>query len=1065
MLGSILNQNTIGALQTILSGVGGGGILFPEDNVMGLWGGGIADDCVSIIDTSASGSDRDARQGQSLDYNGTTDYVEIPDDASLDFGDGVSDQPFSISAWINMDDATLFAILSKGDATNNAEYDFKTTGVDQLQLNLLDLTTGNTIGARLDAITAYEGSFIFVVATYDGNGSESGINLYAYSEDGTLIQSTVAQFASGVYVAMEGGINSLKIGRRYATSDYANGQIFDVRIHNTELTSQQIEDVFRGKLSGSEVGHWKTDEETGGKLYDSSGNDNHGTINGSPIWTRQNVVSFPNKEGFTISDGATYYEDDGGLTLIPVDVIIPNLDTDNTKSVAYTVGGVRADSENFGDGPIHGALVQSNCATFNGISDFINLGDKIKASNSLVVGAWINLDAIGSIEYIASKGIGYVGFREWELRVDASGTVTFQLYDESELSGFEKTSTTVLSPTTWYHVVGIYNGIDMRVIINGVDEGTPNVTSPLIDNNGITTRIGSRSAGVAFFGGKIAGFFASLDVATPSDILSIYNKGGKPNDILNLDTYLPLAEGEALKAFDASGNGNHGDITGTASAIWANTQDVYHYNVTQGFNLYNNGSNDVRVPEGIDANALYGWTLVSNNPSGAWWNDPETKWKPNPLGAPGPIRAALVDENTVYTDYVNRFNEFLNNEDPIKVTNYLLYENWITTAQSEQIVDSQGTWTPAKLQSIMRVGFETYDGAIDGIRNGGVSHESGSVSAWINSKFSDIDVTDYAEVDNSGGEPVDVFVDNLDGSFDVVKNTLLTHSKIKISTVGLENLDTYKVTFDVQVNSGNFWVGHDNDGTGIMNHAKEVTASGSYKFYITINSATAGQDLYLGAQVISETFDIVLSNIKVTRVAQKAFGQDTLSNEPDYNESAILSAREITFNGSDHFLDGSDHIGDFTSDSQGEMVFVVKRDVDAGQYIIVFGNITDTNRLALLISSAGLVQIFHDAAAVWDSTKNIDDLDYHIISVSSDGTSYKIVVDGIEHTIDSGFDDGNWLSDLTTTSINIAISAWLQSVPVYSSTSQKAEFYFNRQLTNVERGKLFDYLNNRYRVY
>jgi len=64
--------------------------------------------------------------GNAIDFDGVDDYVEVADDNSLSFGDGLDDSPFTFAAWIKMDDATRFEIMSKGDFNSNTkEYSLK----------------------------------------------------------------------------------------------------------------------------------------------------------------------------------------------------------------------------------------------------------------------------------------------------------------------------------------------------------------------------------------------------------------------------------------------------------------------------------------------------------------------------------------------------------------------------------------------------------------------------------------------------------------------------------------------------------------------------------------------------------------------------------------------------------------------------------------------------------------------------------------------------------------------------------------------------------------------------
>ena len=58
----------------------------------------------------------------STSFDGSNDYISIADANNLSFGDGSTDSAFTISAWVKMDDATGFAIASKGVYNTDGEW-------------------------------------------------------------------------------------------------------------------------------------------------------------------------------------------------------------------------------------------------------------------------------------------------------------------------------------------------------------------------------------------------------------------------------------------------------------------------------------------------------------------------------------------------------------------------------------------------------------------------------------------------------------------------------------------------------------------------------------------------------------------------------------------------------------------------------------------------------------------------------------------------------------------------------------------------------------------------------
>jgi len=183
----------------------------------------------------------------SFNFNGTNNYISIPDNNSLSFGNGITDSPFSISAWVKMNDATLFRIFSKMN-TSNEEYMFTTSGTKQLGLFLMNQGAGTNIIARsfTPLMSAYVGQWIHLVGTYSGNSATSGIKLYL---NGSRIDD--ANFtAGGTYVAMSNTSATARIGSvsRSAGTAYANGKIDEVSLWNKELSLSEVQEIYNSGL-------------------------------------------------------------------------------------------------------------------------------------------------------------------------------------------------------------------------------------------------------------------------------------------------------------------------------------------------------------------------------------------------------------------------------------------------------------------------------------------------------------------------------------------------------------------------------------------------------------------------------------------------------------------------------------------------------------------------------------------------------------------------------------------------------------------------------------------------
>jgi len=106
-------------------------------------------------------------------FDGVADYVSIGDhnDFSVD--------AFSVSTWINMNDATDFPIFGKGAYNSNAEYQLKVQDDDKIYFWVADESVASCyIGRVSPTVTAYENKWIHVVGTYDGGTASTGLKIY-----------------------------------------------------------------------------------------------------------------------------------------------------------------------------------------------------------------------------------------------------------------------------------------------------------------------------------------------------------------------------------------------------------------------------------------------------------------------------------------------------------------------------------------------------------------------------------------------------------------------------------------------------------------------------------------------------------------------------------------------------------------------------------------------------------------------------------------------------------------------------------------------------------------------
>ena len=208
--------------------------------------------------------------GAALSFDGTNDYVSVPDANILDFGASLT-----LEAWVKPASFNSYNIIID-----------KRTNTDATANYGLTLTNGkpmfyfwtNSSDSRFhtapSAISLNTWSHI--AATYDGAKVKLYVNgVLVYSQAETQIPPSTNQ--------------PLSIGRNPSSLQYFNGAIDEVRIWNTVRTCDQIGQQYNCELVGNESGlvaYYKFNQGAAdsnnssiSSLTDATANGNHGTFN------------------------------------------------------------------------------------------------------------------------------------------------------------------------------------------------------------------------------------------------------------------------------------------------------------------------------------------------------------------------------------------------------------------------------------------------------------------------------------------------------------------------------------------------------------------------------------------------------------------------------------------------------------------------------------------------------------------------------------------------------------------------------------------------------------------
>lgn len=169
-----------------------------------------------------------------IDLNGDPDHVNCGDVDLLDFVDGSGDLPFSVSIWLNAVDITSNYLVSKN--SNSDGWMFSTSSTNRISL-ICQSSLGNRIARWYDTpLTAYEGSWIHLVGTYDGSGSDSGIKLYLDGDELATVEIN-----QGIYTGMVSNTEDLTIGKWDKDPPiFMDGKVAFIRIYDRVLSGDEV---------------------------------------------------------------------------------------------------------------------------------------------------------------------------------------------------------------------------------------------------------------------------------------------------------------------------------------------------------------------------------------------------------------------------------------------------------------------------------------------------------------------------------------------------------------------------------------------------------------------------------------------------------------------------------------------------------------------------------------------------------------------------------------------------------------------------------------------------------
>jgi len=437
------------------------------------------------------------RYGNAMTFDGVNDYVNISSSASLNIMNTIT-----VEAWYYRKSNTQdSAIAYKGGA-----YGFfdELAGGGALKFVLF-------IGGQ-QSYTFTQPSlnnWHHIVGTYNG----SVVNVYV---DGIVVNTTNK---AGTITTTS---NNLQIGT-LSNAAYFNGSIDEVRIYNRSLTANEIYELYASNLMKFNQTQWYlTVNQSGptGKIFtgtytysasakDTAGNENRTEVRTIDINNNPQInFTYPTPENATSTTNIS--------VLINVSISESNLNEVkwNWNGTNYTIynnslimiynfenkSELGENSTYFVDVSKYannGFCLGTNCPklntsgrygnamTFDGVDDSISAGNAsyLNPTNAISVQAWIKPNSLIGTDWgsaiVTKYGGNYQGYI-LDLEASSGGSPKFVVCSPS--SCYQAIgSFTSISINSWNHLVGVWNGTNVLIYVNGVLKNT--VSAPALTND------------------------------------------------------------------------------------------------------------------------------------------------------------------------------------------------------------------------------------------------------------------------------------------------------------------------------------------------------------------------------------------------------------------------------------------------------------------------------------------------------------------------------------------------------------------------------------------------------
>ena len=522
----------------------------------------------------------------SMSFDGFDDYVTVNNNLG-------STSQMSISVWLNIENQSTGPKDIIGNWNGgNSSYLLSYEGAVQ-EISFICLGTS----VSFPLFSSDFNTWINVSVNYDG----SIISIY---KNGQLMNSVNASglIPQGSSIITFGTEENLNFCQSHWNNCSFEGYIDNLQIWNESLSINDIQNYMNCPPTGNEeglVGYWNFEEGEGNTVYDLSGNENNGVINGAAYSTdvpeqscqlttvngcdsvvtldltinNSNTGIDPQEhcDTYTWIDGNTYTSSNNTATftltnvagcdsVVTLDLTMKNskkgvdtqeqcdtytwIDSTYTQSGTYFYNGGTSASNNYS-------------MSFDGNNDYINGNLYNNFNNELSIGFWFKSNQLGQDCKLIYTG----SWVNWSTRnfgiQHTNNGVKFILSIQGSKQYWVETGSNNIIDNLWHNVFATYDNNYIRLYIDGQIIDSLHVVGNI--NNVNDLFIGTRNPLGEYFNGNLDEVQLWNKALNQSEIEQFINCPPIGNES-GLVGYWNFEEGEGNIVYDLSDNNNNGTI-------------------------------------------------------------------------------------------------------------------------------------------------------------------------------------------------------------------------------------------------------------------------------------------------------------------------------------------------------------------------------------------------------------------------------------------------------------------------------------------------------------------------